>query len=218
MVAIYLEHVGNESPNKYNKQIPIVLIQMSSNPTITTTNNPTIIITNNTTITITSKPTTTTTNKNPIIIIIINNHNIPLALPQMIAIRILTIVYSHLMGHMKMVVALPGYKKEDHVVEEWALNIKHNVILHVNVDMLADLLVVEPVKNESQNKFNKHIPQTNKQITIVLIQMYSKQIPQIDHINYKLAVPALRIVMEIIIIAYFPPMDPLTAAFAFLGN
>jgi len=135
----------------------------------------------------------------------------------MIAMVILTIAYFHPMDHMTMVVVLPGYKKEDHVVETWALSIKNNVILHVIVDILADLLAVEPVKNESQIKFN-HILQTNNQIPLVLIQMYSKHIHQNNHINYKLAVPVQMIAMEILTIAYSHPMDPLTAAFAFLGN
>jgi hypothetical protein len=139
----------------------------------------------------------------------------------MIAIVTLTSVYSPPMDHMKMVVVQLGCKKEDHVAEVWAPNTNNNVTHHANVDTVADHPVVEPVKNEHQHMFNNNINQTkyNNKIPLALIQMSSNHILQNNHIKYnKLAVPVQMIVMEIITIAYSPLMDPLTAAFAFLGN
>jgi hypothetical protein len=92
------------------------------------------------------------------------------------------------------VVIVPlGNKKEEPVVETWILSFKNNVIHPVIVTIMV-ALYLEHVVNESHNKFNNHIKYN------------------------KLAVPVQMIVMEIITIAYSPLMDPLTAAFAFLGN
>jgi hypothetical protein len=81
------------------------------------------------------------------------NHNKPLALPQMIVMRILTTVYSHLMDHMKTVVVLPGYNKEDHAVVTWTLSINNNVTLLVIVTTMV-ALYLEHVVNEPPNKPN----------------------------------------------------------------
>jgi hypothetical protein len=77
----------------------------------------------------------------------------------MFAMRILTIAYSHLMDHMKMVVVHPGYKKEDPVVEPEKRSIYSNVTHHVNAHMLTmTILYLEHAKNYLQIKINYNKP------------------------------------------------------------
>jgi hypothetical protein len=59
------------------------------------------------------------------------------------------------MDHMKTVVVLLGYNKEDHVVETWILNINNNVTLLVIVTTMV-ALYLEHVVSESQVKLNKY--------------------------------------------------------------
>jgi hypothetical protein len=75
----------------------------------------------------------------------------------MIAMEVQTIVYSPPMDPMKMVVVSPMNKKEDPVVEMRTRNIKNNVTLHVNVDILTVIILyLELVKNYLQiNIHNK---------------------------------------------------------------
>jgi hypothetical protein len=59
--------------------------------------------------------------------------------PLMIVMEVLTIVYTHPMGHLTVVPVSLGNKRVDHAVVIWDRSIKNNVIPLVNVDILMGI-------------------------------------------------------------------------------
>jgi hypothetical protein len=111
------------------------------------------------------------------------NHNKPLALLRMTAMRILTTVYSLPMDLMKTVVAHLGYKKEDHVVEIWTSNTNNNVTHHANVPtLMMIILYLEHVKNYPQIKTNHNKPLALPQLIAMELQATVYSLPM-DHMK-----------------------------------
>jgi len=106
---------------------------------------------------------------------------------------IIPIVYSLPMDPLVVVSVSPLNKKEDPAVETWALSIKNNVILPVNVDTLTVIILcLELAKDE---------PIINIQIKI----------------SIPIALPQMT-AMELQTTVCSPPMDHMIMDVAFLGN